>query len=405
MLTVAEALACVLDHARPLGSERVGLAAAMGRVLADAVRADDDLPRFDRAAMDGYALRAEEATSALEVIGEVRAGEDRDLTPGPGQAVAIMTGARVPATATAVVPFEQTTRSDDGSRVEIRAAVVPGQHIARRGSEVKAGALVLEQGRQVDAAAIAVLASVGRHQVDVGRRPTVSIVATGDELVEVADRPGPTQIRNSNGAVLEALASEAGGSVRTRRRVGDRAEALAEALEEGLASDVLLVSGGVSAGTTDLVPPTLGRLGADILFHSVAVKPGKPLLFARRGETRVFGLPGNPVSVQVAFRLFARPCLLAMQGARPSPDREIPVRLSAPLRNRSGRRAYVPIRVRVVGHELLGEPVASQGSADLVAHARAEALAILEAGRAAVGAGETVMALALPAFLEAEAGE
>jgi molybdopterin molybdotransferase len=167
----------------------------------------------------------------------------------------------------------------------------------------------------------------------------------------------------------------------------------------------LLVSGGVSAGTTDLVPPTLRRLGAEVLFHAVAVKPGKPLLFARRGETLIFGLPGNPVSVQVAFRLFARPCLLAMQGARPSTGREIPVRLTAPLSNHSGRRAYAPVRVRIAGHELLATPVASRGSADLVAHAAAEALAILEAGRTTVHAGETLTAVALPAFLEPETGQ
>ena len=295
----------------------VALDDALSRVLAEDVVSDLDLPPFDRAAMDGYALRASDvadAPAALEVVGEVRAGQWPDLTVGPGQAVRIMTGAPLPPGADAVQQVEKTQPLDE-FRVTIRSPVEPGANVAPRGSEVRAGDVVLARGRVIDPAAIAVLASAGKARVRVARRPVVALLVTGDEIVDVSASPAPGQIRNSNGPAVAAQARLAGATVRLLGVAPDRQEAIAEALGAGLAADVLVVSGGVSAGDYDLVEPALLGLGATFLFTKVAVKPGAPLVFGRRGETLVFGLPGNPVSAQVTFDLFVRPALLRMQGA------------------------------------------------------------------------------------------
>ena len=317
MIPVEEALEIVLREAPALPFEEVALDDALSRVLAEDVASDSDLPPFDRAAMDGYALRAADvagAPAALEVVGEVRAGQWPDLTVGPGQAVRIMTGAPVPPGADAVQQVEKTQPLDE-FRVTILSAVAEGANVAPRGSEVRAGDVVLARGRVIDPAAIAVLASAGRARVRVARRPVVALLVTGDEIVEVSATPAPGQIRNSNGPAVAAQARLAGAEVRLLGVAPDRQDAIAQALRAGLAADVLVVSGGVSAGDYDLVEPALLELGATFLFTKVAVKPGAPLVFGRRGATLVFGLPGNPVSAQVTFDLFVRPALLKMQGA------------------------------------------------------------------------------------------
>lgn len=403
VVTVEKALEIVLAHTPTLPAEVALIDGALGRVLAENVAADHDLPPFDRAAMDGYAVRAADAASApvvLEVIGQVRAGQSFDLRLAPGQAVQVMTGAPVPAGATAVVPVEKTRVMDGGRRVELQAAAEPGAHVARQGCEVRAGDTVLEAGSTIDPAAVGVLAAVGRGRVAVGRRPTVAVLATGDELVDVWDTPGRARIRNSNSYAIAAQARWAGGDVRSLGVVPDQADRIAEAVREGFRSDVLLISGGVSAGAYDLVEEVLARFDTGLLFTRVAVKPGAPLVFGRRGDHLVFGLPGNPVSAQVTFELFVRPALLRMQGARVATRPPVQVALAEALSNRSGRRAYSPARIRFEGGQLRAWPVPSQGSADLVAHARANAMVILEADQTRAEAGETVEALLLGNFLE-----
>ncbi len=375
---------------------------ALSRVLAGDVAADTDLPPFDRAAMDGYALRAEDvagAPAALEVVGEVRAGQWPDLTVGPGQAARIMTGAPVPPGADAVQQVEKTQPLDE-FRVTILSAVAEGANVAPRGSEVRAGDVVLARGRVIDPAAIAVLASAGRARVRVARRPVVALLVTGDEIVEVSATPAPGQIRNSNGPAVAAQARLAGATVRLLGVAPDRQDAIAEALRAGLAADVLVVSGGVSAGDYDLVEPALLELGATFLFTKVAVKPGAPLVFGRRGATLVFGLPGNPVSAQVTFDLFVRPALLKMQGATVVSRPRVTVELLAGVKNRSGRKSHVPARVRFEGGRLVARPLRSMGSGDLAAHARANALVVIEADRLQAAAGETAEAVLLGRFLE-----
>jgi molybdopterin molybdotransferase len=402
MIPVEEALEIVLREAPALPSEEAALDDTLSRVLAEDVVADRDLPPFDRSAMDGYALRAEDvaaAPAALDVVGEVRAGQWPDLTVGPGQAVRIMTGAPVPPGATAVQPVEKTQPLDE-FRVTILSAVAEGANVAPRGSEVRAGDVVLARGRVIDPAAIAVLASAGHARVRVARRPVVALLVTGDEIVEVSATPAPGQIRNSNGPAVAAQARLAGAEVILLGIAPDRQDAIAEALRAGLAADVLVVSGGVSAGDYDLVEPALLELGATFLFTRVAIKPGAPLVFGRCSGTLVFGLPGNPVSAQVTFDLFVRPALLKMQGARLVSRPRVTVELLADVKNRSGRKSHVPARVRFEGGRLVARPLRSMGSGDLAAHARANALVVIEADRPQAVAGETAEAVLLGRFLE-----
>lgn len=403
MISVEQAFATVMAHTPALPAESVALGDALGRVLAADVCSGADLPPFDRAAMDGYALRSADVTgvpATLRVAGLVAAGRPRECALEPGQAVQIMTGAPVPEGADAVLQVERTRSLDGGARVELLAPVEPGLNVAPRGSEVRAGEVVLERGHWIDPAAIAVLATVGAARVEVGRRPRVAVLATGDELVDVADAPQPGQVRDSNGPTLLALARLAGADPWPLGRVADDGPRLARRLAEGLQADVLLVSGGVSEGVYDLVEPALAQLGVERFFERVAVKPGQPLVFGRRGTTLVFGLPGNPVSTQVTFELFVRPALLKMQGAAVPTRPLLEARLAAPLANRSRRRNHLPVRLRCEGGGLVAHPVRSQGSADVRAHAQAHALVVLEPERTRAEAGERVPALLLPSFLE-----
>jgi molybdopterin molybdotransferase len=403
LIPVEEALEIVLANASPLPAEVVSLADVLGRVLAEDVRADTDLPPFDRSAMDGYAVRAEDVAAApvtLPVVAQIRAGQVRDQPLAAGQAVQIMTGAPVPPGATAVQQVEKTRSPDGGRSVEILSSIEPGTHISRRGTEVRAGDVVLSRGERIDPAALAVLASVGCDRAPVFRRPRVSVLVTGDELVDVDQVPGRGQIRNSNGYAVVAQARQAGAEVQDLGIVPDDSGRIAAAMTVGLESDLLLLSGGVSEGVFDLVESVMSRLGIEILFDKVAVKPGAPLVFGRRGAILVFGLPGNPVSAQVTFDLFVRPVLLRMQGARVVSRPIVEAELIEGLANRSGRKAHLPARVRFEGGRFVARPVRSMGSADLVAHARANAMVILDAHRTRAEAGEKAPILLLGNFLE-----
>ena len=403
MLSVHDALEIVLAHTPRLAPEEVDLADALGRILVEPVRADADMPPFDRSAMDGYAVRAADIAGApmvLEVAGQIRAGQYPDRPLPPGQAVQVMTGAPVPAGATAVQPVEKTRTRDGGARVEMLEPVAAGAHISRQGSEVAAGDVVLEAGRTIDPATIAVLAAVGKPRMKVGRRPTVAVIVTGDELVDVGDAPARGRIRNSNGYAVLAQARMAGADARSLGVVPDQSDRIADAVREGLASDVLVISGGVSAGAFDLVEEVLARCDVGLLFTKVAIKPGAPLVFGRRGETLVFGLPGNPVSAQVTFDVFVRAALLRMQGARVVSRPRVEVELAEAMTNRSGRQNHLPVRIRVQDGRLVASRVPTAGSADVVAHAAANGLVVLDAARSQAAAGERAPALLLGNFLD-----
>lgn len=400
MISVKEAIRIVVGKAEPLAAERVALHEALGRVLAEDVFADTDLPPFDRAQMDGYAVRSEdlrEVPARLRVVGEAAAGGGWRGTLGAGEAVRIMTGAPLPAGADSVQQVE-VTREEEGF-VLVERATEPGQFYVPRASETGKGERVLEAGEAVNAARMAVLASFGYAEVPVRRRPRVAVLATGTELVEVGERPGEDQIRDSNSYSLAAYAQLAGAVVERMPFAGDDPELLRDEVEKAAArSDVLVLSGGVSMGRYDFTKAALHALGAELFFERVALRPGKPTVFARLpGDALVFGLPGNPVSVSVTFNLFARTALRVMQGARDAAPVAESAVLSRPAKGAAERESYLPAALSTdVDGRLLAEPLKWGGSSDFVAFARAAALVVVPAGVKLAETGSVVKVVRLP---------
>jgi molybdenum cofactor synthesis domain-containing protein len=401
MIPVTEAIRLVIEKARELEAERVPLDEAAGRVLAEDVYADTDLPPFDRATMDGYAVRSEdlrETPARLRLVGEAAAGSGWRGTLGAGEAVRIMTGAPLPSGADSVQQVEVTRESEGGALVEIERATEPGQFYVPRGSEIRAGERVLEAGEVINAARAAVLASFGYASVPVGGRPRVAVLATGTELVPVNEKPGEDQIRDSNSYSLAAYARLAGAVVERLPFAGDDPELLRREIEEAAArADVLVLSGGVSMGRYDFTKAALHALGAEVFFERVALRPGKPTVFARLpGGALVFGLPGNPVSVSVTFNLFARAALLRMQGAPAAAPSEEHAVLTRAAKGAEGRESYLPAALKTDAEgRLIAEPLKWGGSSDFVAFARATALVVVPAGER-LEAGAVVKVVRLP---------
>ena len=386
LISIDEARERVLAAVRPLPAEDVPLTACAGRVLAADARASHDLPPFDASAMDGFAVPSGEAAT-LPVTMESRAGAPAREPLAPGTACRISTGAVVPPGTHAVVPVENVRQA--GGEVTV-PATAPAANIRRAGEDVRAGETVLAGGAPIGPAEVAVLASLGLAVVPCSRRPRVAILATGDELVEPGEPLGPGQIRNSNAHGLAAQAALAGAEVVARERVADTPEATRDALAAALdAADVVCVSGGVSVGPHDHVKPVLAELGAEERFWGVSLQPGKPTWFGARGDTLVFGLPGNPVSAMVTFHLFARPAVRALQGADAG-IRTATARLAEPVRR---RRRDQMLRVRLEPGDD-GVPRArltkEQGSHVLTSLLGADALARVPAGDGDLAAGEQV---------------
>ena len=395
-LPVDQALALVLQASPILPPEEIPFAESLGRVLQEEVRADHDYPDFDKALMDGYAVAAadlKETPRLLRILEEIPAGRDpaglRRLEPG--SASRIMTGAPVPPGADAVLIVEETEEApgDPGS-IRARGAVRPGENLARHGTDVRAGEVLLAPGDFVGPGEIGVLAACGRPRVRVGGRPRLTVLATGDELVDPGQDPGPGRIRNSNGPMLAALARRAGAEVRAPGIVRDEEAALRSAIERGLEGDALVLSGGVSMGRYDLVAQALRAAGVEILFDRVAIKPGRPFTFGRRGPALVFGCPGNPASAYVIFQIFARAALRKMMGFRDPTARPLRGTLLNPLRQRPGRAGYHQAVARWDGSRYAVEVLPTSGSADFVSCARGNALALVPAEAEALGAGDTV---------------
>ncbi|MCB9728686.1 MAG: molybdopterin molybdotransferase MoeA [Deltaproteobacteria bacterium] len=377
-------------------TEELALGDAVGRVLAGDVRADRDQPPFDRAAMDGYALRAADAAGErqrLAVVGEVAAGTAWEGELPAGAAVAIMTGAPVPPGADAVQMVERC-RELGPAAVEIGGPVRAGQHIAPRGEDLRAGDVVARAGARVEGLLAGALASVGAARVPVVARPTVAIVGTGDELVDISQSPGPAAIRDSNRYTLEALAHAAGARVVLVERVADDPAALAAAVARGLRADVLVLSGGVSAGRYDLVVGALAEAGVSLAFHKVAIKPGKPMVFGTHPGGLVFGLPGNPVSTFVTGVLLLAPALRALGGQGAAWPRALQARLLAPIEATTERTTFHPGRLEVAADGALAvTPVGWNGSGDQSGFARGDCFIRREARSERVEPGERVSAI------------
>jgi molybdopterin molybdotransferase len=394
VLSVEEAQREILGRARPLPSERVDILAALGRVLAEPIRSTRRIPPWPNSSMDGYAVRAADArpTVTLRVVDRVIAGSLPTRPVGAGEAVRIFTGAPMPDGADAVVPQEDVDARD--GVITVRTAVDPGAYVRPAGEDVREGDLVLEPGRPIGAAEIGILATLGRTQVTVGRRPRVAVLSTGNELADLGTEPTPAQIPNANTYSLMAQITEAGGLPLNLGVAADRLDAIAERIERGAEADVLVSSAGVSVGELDLVREALVNAGAELHLWKVDMRPGKPITFGSLRGRPVFGLPGNPVSAMVTFELFVRPLLLAMQGLH-GPSRPM-VRATAlmPIINRGSRRGYLRVVLEARsgrwGARLTGE----QGSGILRSMVSADGLAVLP-GDTAVPVGEEVEVIIL----------
>ncbi len=380
MLAVADAQQLILRYAEPLTPRHVPLSATLlGLVLAEDVASDLDMPPYDKALMDGYAVRSADV-GVLGVVEEIVAGQTPRLALGPGQASRIMTGAPMPVGADAVVPVELTKLLDDG-RVAIQARPPrPGQHVLYQGREMRRGDTVLASGAVLRPQEIGLLATVGRASVAVIPRPTVAVLPTGDELVDVAVTPGAGQIRNSNGPMLAAQVSRAGGLPHPLAVARDDADRLRALVEEGLQADVLILSGGVSAGKRDLVPDVLHAAGVVAHFHKVEMKPGKPVYFGTRDRTLIFGLPGNPVSSLVCFELFVRPALRRLRGHAAAGPRLVDALLLEDFAYKTDRPTYHPARLETTAQGYRVRAVPWFGSADLRGLLQANAAVVLPPG-------------------------
>ncbi len=383
LVSVGEARALVLAAAQPMGTERVALADAVGRTLAEAVVAPEPQPPFDNAAMDGYAVRVADLgalPATLPLAGTVHAG---DAPPPPlprGTVVAVMTGAPVPPGTEAVAPVEWTSR--EATSVRFTRAPTPGQHVRLRGGALAEGVAVLEAGTVVTAGAIGLLASVGAATVRVARPPIVAVVATGDELVDVSEPPGPGQIRNANGPGLAAQVKAAGGTVLGPFVARDDASSIAAVLDATATADVLVFAGGVSMGERDLVRAELEQRGAAWRFWQVRQRPGKPLAFGTLGGRPVVGLPGNPVSAAVCFEVYVRPLLAACLG-QPAEGATQPAVLDESIASPPDLHTFA----RVVAHrdatgQLHVAPAGAQGSHVALSLAHSDGLAHLPPGSA-----------------------
>ncbi|HKP84550.1 MAG TPA: gephyrin-like molybdotransferase Glp [Blastocatellia bacterium] len=392
MITVDQALEIVLARVDPLAVETVPLEQAHNRILAEDVLADIDLPPFDRARMDGYAVRSADAAKAparLKVIGEVAAGAQFEGELKAGEAIKIFTGAPVPAGADAVQKIEVT--ETDGPFVIIKEPAAPGLFVTPRASEMKAGATVAGRGREIGPAEMAVLASFGYSRVKAGRRPRVAVISTGSELVDVSATPSGAQIRNSNSYTLASYAGRAGAIVDNLGTVEDTLEATRDALlEAARGRDIVITSGGVSMGDYDLVKIALEEIGAEVYFDKVIIRPGKPTVFAKRDQTYFFGLPGNPVSTSVTFNVFARPAIRRMQGEAFPLLPTVGAKLTRPIKDASSRRSFLPARIQIIDGGAWAEPLKWGGSSDLVAFMAANALIIVREDQHEIAAGEKV---------------
>jgi molybdopterin molybdotransferase len=412
---------------RPGAVETVVLLAGLHRVLAERLLADRDSPAFARATRDGYAVRSadvSEVPAQLKVVGELKAGdwpEPELCSVGRGQAVQIMTGAPLPAGADAVVMVEHTAILDQPTDprqdvVEVRRSVNSGDNFVPRGAEARAGDLLLDAGRRLDHAGIAIAAAVGKNRLQVFRKPRVAVLATGDELVEVDRTPAPAQIRNSNSYSLGAQVQQAGGDAVQLPIAPDERVRLRALIEEGLACDLLLLTGGVSMGKYDLVEQVLAELKAEFYFTGAEIQPGRPVVFGSGGtdapvcapainplsqQTKTpmprkkyfFGLPGNPVSTMVTFELFVRPMIEALAGMMPQPLIFLSARLKSEIRTKTGLKRFLPALLSGEFDNAEVELARWQGSGDIAALSRSNCYVVIPPDREQIEAGEWVSLL------------
>lgn len=392
-LTFEEAILSVLELAGPAGERMVLLPAAAGETLAGDVAADRDIPPFPRAAMDGYAVRwsGKENAHPFRVIGTVNPGQTWEGSPAADECVKIMTGATVPQPFDAVIPVEQTEPVREGF-VRFLAAASPRQHIAAKGEDAREGEVLVPRGTLLQPKHIAALSAVGKWEVPVSARPTVALVATGGELKEPWEPASGPFIRNSNAHfLLSALKDDGFTEARYLGIVADEPEAIREKIREGISSDFLVLTGGVSAGETDLVPECLAACGVRKILHKVSMKPGKPVYVGKhKGGCVVIGLPGNPVAVLVHYAMLLRPLLRKAMGATACLPRPVWLPLAADARNKGDQKKFCPARIVSAGETSLVEEIPFHGSGDFVAASRADGVFEIPMGVRKIPAGGRV---------------
>jgi len=397
VLSYQQARELIVSHLTALSpasqTESIGLAGCLGRVLAQEIRADRPYPPFDRSIRDGYAVRAIEVSpgAKLRCIGELKAGDAPQISVTPGTCVQIMTGAAVPQGADAVVMIEHTRT--EGEAIAFDRPVAPGQHIVPRGKEAAAGEVLLRAGSRLGFAEIAVAAQVGAVQLSVFRKPRVTILSTGDEVVPAETTPGDFQIRNSNAYSLAAQVTLVGGEPVVLANAKDTEADLYEKISQGLKHDMLILSGGVSAGKYDLVEKVLRDLGAEFFFDAVAIRPGKPTVFGVCHGKPVFGLPGNPISTMVTFELFASFAVQMLSGVKPGPLAFLEARLGEALEEKPGLAHFLPAKLFWPENTPTVAPIRWQGSGDLAAVAKCNCFLYIPSDRTRFECGETVSVL------------
>ncbi|MGD2148227.1 MAG: molybdopterin molybdotransferase MoeA [Anaerolineae bacterium] len=379
VLSVEEAQETILSTVQVLEVECVPLLAAVGRVLAEAISADRDIPPITNAAMDGYAVRGAEVARGslhLHVVGQVAAGHEADVAVGPGEAVRIMTGAPIPPGADTVVRFEDTRV--DGNHITVFEPPVPGENVRQAGEDVQAGQQVLEPGTLLRPQEIGMLAAVGRMEAAVFRRPRVAILGTGDEVVSPAETPGPSQIRDANSYAIAAQVQRWGGVAMILGVARDQEKLVRQGIRQALElkADFIITSGGVSVGDFDLVKQVMDAEG-EMHFWSLNMKPGRPMAFGAVEGIPLLGLPGNPVAAMISAELYARPALLKMQGhtdwSRPS----VRAQLTHPIERKDGRRHYLRVALRETSRGYEATLTGDQGSGILKSMVQADGLAVI----------------------------
>ncbi len=395
LITIAEARERVLRAAHPLGTERVAIDEAHDRVLAADVTAIGNVPPFPCSAMDGYAIVHGDAGRTLTVVGESRAGMPSAAALGDASAIRISTGGAIPAGATAVIPQENVEVRD--GTILTQTAVMAGDHVRDAGEDMRSGETVMRAGMTLGAAELGAAVAAGAAELSVYRRPRVQVLCTGDELRAPGEPLGPGEIHNSNAPMLDALAAAEGAIAGTARRLPDDRAATEAGLASALdAADVVIVSGGVSVGPHDHVKPALASLSVEEVFWRVALQPGKPTWFGRRGAVLVFGLPGNPVSAVVTFSLFVRPALAALQGRAEEHLLEPEAVLGVAIRRNPDREQAVRVRLVRRNGKLMALPNGPQGSHIVTSLLGADALAFVPAGEGELEAGAAVALERLP---------
>jgi molybdopterin molybdotransferase len=395
MLPYSDARQKVIQVAASLSRQprqsQIEIEEAFGRILAAPVLADRDYPPFDRSTRDGFAVRSADAQAPgarLECVGELRAGGQLETTVQTGQCIEIMTGAAMPQGADAVTMIEHIRR--EGRTITLERAAQKGDHIVPRGTEARQGALLVAPKTRMGYAEMALAAQAGATRLTVFASPRLAILSTGDEVVSARSKPGPLQVRNSNGISIEILARTAGAETVQLGNAPDEKGALRAAIERGLEADILVLSGGVSMGKYDLVEQVLADLGAEFHFTGVSIRPGRPAVFATCRKKLVFGLPGNPVSTMVTFELFVLPAVDVLNGGLPRPLPVFRAKLATEVHEKGPMTHFLPARIEWDGREACVTQLPWQGSGDIVALALANGFLIVGPERRDIAPGEWV---------------